>query len=193
DDVGRRNSAPQQDPHQCQPEQHPGPQRHPPHFPSTADMYWPRSSTWSAARLLQEKIGPASTVNVRPTAMSAPVGNSIPTGILPTWSRSTNWMSSGSSSSTEGAAAARCPSGASSRDRQNALVHTRVTTYNVSRLVSTLPPTSSHASTEPFCAPASSSATLPMNPENGGSPPRLRAGTTNRNASSGLTAASPPS
>src|SRR5829696_2453618 len=194
-DVGHGDAAPQESPHQHQPAQHPYPQNQARHrvSPNTAEMYWPRSSTSSAARPAYEKNGPASTVSVRPTAISAPVGSAIPIGIRPTWSRSTNWMSSGSSRSAEGSASERWPSGASSRDRQNAMVHTRATTYSVSRLVRTPPPTSSHASTEPFCAPASSSATLPMKPENGGTPPRLSAGTTNRNASSGLAAASPPS
>ncbi|SKS56815.1 Uncharacterised protein [Mycobacteroides abscessus subsp. abscessus] len=54
------------------------------------------------------------------------------------------------------------------------------------------PATRVQASTEPCNDPASSSATLPMNPENGGMPPRFRAGTTNTKASSGLAAASPP-
>ena len=132
---------------------------------------------------------PSSRARPRSAHPSAPA---CPTGILPTSSRSMNSMSSESSSSAAGAAADRCPSGASSRERQKALVHTRAMTYSVSRLVTTLPPTRTHASAEPFCAPASSSATLPMNPENGGMPPRLSAGTTNTNARIGLAAASPP-
>ena len=65
----------------------------------------------------------------RPAAMSSPV----------------------SSSSADGAAAGRSPSGASARAARTPCVHTRATTYSVSRLVITLPPTSSQASTEPSC------------------------------------------
>ena len=68
------------------------------------------------------KIGPASTVSVSPTAMSAPVGTSIPTGIRPTSSRSANGDVFGVVEQGRRAPPpARSPSGASARARQNAL------------------------------------------------------------------------
>ena len=56
----------------------------------------------------------------------------------------------------------------------------------------TIPPTiTTIASGVPDCAPASNSANLPMNPENGGSPPRLMAGMKYSTASTGAARISP--
>ena len=62
----------------------------------------PLGNTWLSvhAKILPGETavdGPAITVSVNPTAMSAPVGNNIPTGILPTSSRWTSSISSESS------------------------------------------------------------------------------------------------
>ena len=64
----------------------------------------------------------------------------------------------------------------SSSSRQNARFQARMSAYSVSRRV-TMPPTISTIMIGvPTSAAASKSANLPMNPENGGRPPRLIAG-----------------
>ena len=117
----------------------------------------------------------------------------MPSGMRPTSSRSARDTTVVTSRSVEGFARAVSPSGASERSRQKAFDHTMTIVYSVSSDVMMAPATSTHAVIVPASAPASSRMILPRNPENGGMPPRFRAGIRYSIARIGDAFASPPS